>query len=451
MRRLDGYLRRAREEQNGQAVVGLALSLVALIGTTSFALDVGFALHAQRQLQMSADAAALAGAQDLPNNSALATATGYSGLSGQRNAYGNLVNVTMAPGYPKLKCLTSTGIVCQAPANANAVVVKEQVAVPTFFAKMFGFNSLQLTATSTASAKGGIPQPLNVVVIIDTTASMSANCSAPVSGVSNPTKLDCAKAGVRALLGALWPCPQSLTSCGSPTNGHVASELDVVGMMTFPGLSSAGNAVRETDCSQNISSANIASYGSSPVYSIVPLSSDYRTSDTSALNGASSNLVKVVDWQDGNTCGSSSYGAEAPGGMGTYYAEVITSAQATLTAASRAGTTNVIIFVSDGDANASAPSQISTSLAANQCHQGIAAAQAATAAGTRVYSVAYGAPTSGSCTTDSPSISAYAAMQQISSESSTFYNQPSAGDLTGIFNKVANDLTTTRLLPDDTP
>jgi hypothetical protein len=42
----------------------------------------------------------------------------------------------------------------------------------------------------------------------------------------------------------------------------------------------------------------------------------------------------------------------------------------------------------------------------NQCHEAITAAQAATAAGTWVYTIAYSAATSGSCSTDSPTISA---------------------------------------------
>ena len=45
----------------------MALALVALLGIAAFAIDVGYAYYAKRQLQSATDAAALAGAQDLPN------------------------------------------------------------------------------------------------------------------------------------------------------------------------------------------------------------------------------------------------------------------------------------------------------------------------------------------------------------------------------------------------
>ena len=95
----------------------------------------------------------------------------------------------------------------------------------------------------------------------------------------------------------------------------------------------------------------------------------------------------------------------AKGGEGSYAAEVLTKAQAALPVV--AGTKNVIIFLSDGDFNASA-SQLNnqTSKTSKQCDQAIAAAQAATAAGTTVYSVAYGAPTSGCSSRATPTIRA---------------------------------------------
>ena len=54
----------------------VALALVALLGIAAFSIDVGYAYYAKRQLQSATDAAALAGAQDLPNGTtAIATAT----------------------------------------------------------------------------------------------------------------------------------------------------------------------------------------------------------------------------------------------------------------------------------------------------------------------------------------------------------------------------------------
>ena len=66
----------------------------------------------------------------------------------------------------------------------------------------------------------------------------------------------------------------------------------------------------------------------------------------------------------------------------------------------------------------------------NQCHEGIAAAQAAIAAGTWIYSIAYGSstalsPNSNSCSdTETPLISSCTTMQDIASDGTKFYSDP---------------------------
>jgi hypothetical protein len=94
-----------------------------------------------------------------------------------------------------------------------------------------------VSASSTAAARGetGVPEPMNIFVILDTTQSMTDPCSAqvPLTTPTDPdetnttthaTKLDCAKEGVRSLLETL------------PYTGTTAD--DDVGIMVFPALSS---------------------------------------------------------------------------------------------------------------------------------------------------------------------------------------------------------------------
>lgn len=69
MKRIAKYFK----QESGQALVIVAVSLVALLGITAFSVDLGGAYNAKAKLQAAADAAALAGAQDLP-----ATATAES-------------------------------------------------------------------------------------------------------------------------------------------------------------------------------------------------------------------------------------------------------------------------------------------------------------------------------------------------------------------------------------
>jgi hypothetical protein len=141
----------------------------------------------------------------------------------------------------------------------------------------------------------------------------------------------------------------------------------------------------------------------------------------------------------------------AKGGQGTYIAEVLTKAQAALPVV--AGTKNVIILLSDGDAQASS-SQLSnqTSKVSRQCGQYVTAAQAATTAGTTVYSVAYGAPTSGCSTGDT--YNPCTALKAAASDSTTFYStnntcpaslgSNNAANLPAILTQIATTLTLTK-------
>jgi uncharacterized membrane protein len=79
-------MRKARGER-GQILPIVAVALVGLLGICAFSIDVGYAYFAKRQLQAATDAAALAGAQDLPSAStSVATAISYASA----NAPGNL-------------------------------------------------------------------------------------------------------------------------------------------------------------------------------------------------------------------------------------------------------------------------------------------------------------------------------------------------------------------------
>ncbi len=54
-----------REEQSGAIAIIIAIMISVLIGFTAIAVDVGYLYEVRRQLQSAADAAALAGAQEL--------------------------------------------------------------------------------------------------------------------------------------------------------------------------------------------------------------------------------------------------------------------------------------------------------------------------------------------------------------------------------------------------
>jgi Flp pilus assembly protein TadG len=461
-------IHRLRDGQRGQSIVTILIALVALLGAAALVVDIGGLYYAYQQLQAATQAAALAGGAVLSNDTAsqaIATATSYSAAKGELNAYSNLTNVTMSA---TVKCLTTTGIICTAsPANANAIVVTETATVNSLFAKVLGFNTWTISSTATASARGGYNGPYNVEIILDTTSSMNdTDSDSQCSG----TRISCALSGIRALLSTLSPCAAGLTNCGTATSetatvgANVPNPVDEVGMMVFPGLTSTSYVPADWACPTGNLSGDSVAYNNSPVYQIIALSSNYRTSDTAALN-ASSYLAIAAG-------GGCSKGVAAPGGQGTFYAGIIDAAQANLVANARSNTRNVMILLSDGNATAT-KTQMGTGATSyaytNECRQAVTEAQKAANAGTTVYSVAYGAEASG-CTTDSPAITPCQTMQQIASSPGTipnprnFFSDYTASggtsscisaarptsSLTQIFQEIAQDLTVSRLLPNNT-
>ena len=455
---------RGRPGHRGQAMLLAVAAMVGLIAMTGFGVDVGRAYYAYEKLQTASQVAALAGASILSNSTAaeaIAAAQTYSAVTGNSNASPNLGPVTMVSGYPKVKCLSSIGIDCGAsPANANAIAVSQQAAVPMTFLKVLGISTMSIAATATAAARGGSGSPYNIAIIVDTTSSMNNVDSEPsCSG----TRISCALAGIQQLLKAIPPCSGSLSSCGPASTGtltagaNVANPVDEVSLMAFPGLTAQSEATKDYICPT--SSPSTTSYNNSPSYMIVPFSSDYRTSvKTTVLNTSSSVVIAA------GSGGCS--GLRAPGGQGTFYAGVIDAAQAQLVANSRPNTKNVMILLSDGDANASA-SQMSNKTSpypkAQQCHQAINRAKAAAATGTIIYSVAYGSPSSGCSTDTSPTITPCQTMQQIASSPQNFFSDYAAtggtnscvsaarpaSTLNQIFNDIAGDLTVARLIPNN--
>lgn len=447
MSRIWNVFGRLHRDRRGAVAVMMAAGTLLFVGFGAAVVDIGYLFHIRRVLQTSADMAALAGAQDInccaaSPGRAVSTAVSYSGVNGNRNAVAGL-DVSMPSGYPALRCLTSTGLPCTGPDAANAIVVKQQTDVPLFFAKIFGSSTIPVSVTSVAG-KGGGTKPADVMIILDTTASM--NSLDPSCSIAGATRLDCAFGGLRTLLSGF-----------SPTQNRV-------GLMVFPGLMSTGAAAQEYDCSASTPPmpGSIAPYNASsnppstapPVYLVVPLSNDYQNGSGS-LN-PNSNLVKAARG-GGPGC---SAGVTALGGVGTYFADAVKAADDYLAANARPGVQKIIILLSDGDANnaTAAPG------GQNACRRAITMASQARTAGNTVITIAYGAPTDPltSCPTDlTTRISACATLQQMASSPAMFYSDNVGGtsactssahpasDLSAIFQEIVFSLSGARLLSDN--
>jgi hypothetical protein len=461
------------EDQSGQVLPMVMVMMIGLLGMCGLTMDVGRVFIAYRQLQSSTDAAALAGAYTMPDSSASTVSTSYSGAAGNVNApFGSpTVTTTVA-----LKCLSSLSSACAAPTNANAIRVTETQVVPMTFARLFGTNSMTISATATAAMGGGNLPPYNVAIILDGTLSQAQkdpNCG------TNVTAMNCELQGVQILLQSLQPCAPPASAGGNCTitNGTSAYADDSVALFTFPALTIGSYAI-DSNCTTPITSTAASTYGyqysssygyysmmPSPAwtgiptaapysfptagassypyttytstYQITPFLSDYRTSVSTTTLNPNSLLTKAVG-------GKSGCGAMLPpnydGDMGTYYAGVLYAAQAALTAQKAAnGAQNVIILLSDGDATAPQsfddgnrymvypmPAPPATSGGTypsynKMCAQAITAAQYAANAGTKVYSIAYGSHSSG-CASDSSGVTPCKTMKGIASSVNNFFS-----------------------------
>lgn len=385
--------------------------LVVMLGFAAFAIDVGRAYFAKRQLQASADAAALAGAQNLPDPSSAMALAGQYGPAGNNPPRGvENVQVSMST-----KCLKSS----PGCAPANALTVKESGQVPTKFARLLGINSFDVHATATACSPCG-QQPLDVMLVLDRTGSM---CD-----TKGCTDLNNAVQGLKTFLGEMDP------------------EYDQVGLAVLPPAWSTSSR-----CDKPPDETQPQTYDSkSAAYVVVPLSTDYMVDGQ--LN-PSSNLVSTIN------C------IKADGW--TAYATALEKAQEELQAHGRADAQKVIVFLSDGAAN-TGPAYLGSSspYVTQPCHQGITSAQSIAGSGTMVFTIGYdlGHDTCkaedlnhkvGSVyvrTPEQPSITAEEAMRGMASSSGNFYNQPSAGQLNTIYTAVAGDILhgTSKLVDDDT-
>ena len=394
MRRLHPRTRATCDER-GQIIVLMVLAMVVMIAIVGLVADIGYAFRTQRALQTAADAAALAGAQQLPDPGlATQTAQQFGAASGGKNKIGGVtVNEQV---------LTSCVATIPGCSPANAIAVTESAAVPTFFARILGFTSFNVHANATACSPCGT-KPVDIMLVLDRTGSMCQNSS----GQNDPacTDLNNAKAGIRTFL-----------SYFDPAEVHI-------GLAVLPPATST-SAKCSTPASGNYNSTSAA-------YLLVPLSSDFRNSDRS-LN-TSSNLVSTLNCVQG--AGT------------TAYANAIDAAQDQLVKNGRPNVPRVIVFFSDGAANTGPTYYSSSSPYRTQpCHQGVTSAGVAKTAGTTIYSIGYAlSDDTGGCknsngNAEQPAITVYDALRGIATDPSHFLEKPDPGELQTIYSTIAQDI-----------
>ena len=185
--------------RRGAILLYVAISMVALLGFMALAIDLGMAMVAKTQTQNAADAAAFAGVRTLTGgaNPNTAQATGNAQAAAAANTVlgtsVNAANVTVTHGayhydpgtqtfYPQFPPV--------APDNYNLTQATVTQGNSTFFAKIFGITSSNVTATAIAAHR-----PRDTTIVLDFSGSMNNesdlwNCEAyqgSFEGTSNNT------------------------------------------------------------------------------------------------------------------------------------------------------------------------------------------------------------------------------------------------------------------------
>jgi hypothetical protein len=159
--------------ERGQAFVLTIVFLACLMGMAALVLDVGHWYRAKRDLQAVADSAALAGAQALPDNTALATA--------------------LATQYSKDNGGPTPEVVFTSKNLANdTITVRVKRAEPGFFSKIFSIDSVDIG--SRAMARTGQVVAAQYAAPFGIDKKQAELLCSPIP-CTNPTDLDLEKVG----------------------------------------------------------------------------------------------------------------------------------------------------------------------------------------------------------------------------------------------------------------
>ena len=290
-------MRRFLKNECGQTAVIVMLTAGTMMALSGATVETGHIYYAYQQLVASTNAAALAGAQAMPNTTqAASNVTLYSAQSGQLNANSFLQNVAATPTFVcssgvnssfNVACETSTG----ASGGYNAISVTQTAKVNLWFGGLIGIRSMNMSATAEAAMRGGTNSPWNIAIVLDTTASMGdSDSGTQCSG----TRESCALQGLQILLSDLYPCAlgetctPTGTSCGGQRELACVSGRDDIGRRrtitraTTSNPSIVAYTIPDTTPAYTTGTAPASNLmlPSGDTYQVIGFANNYKTTDT---------------------------------------------------------------------------------------------------------------------------------------------------------------------------
>ena len=188
-------LRRIFDDRDGAVAIFFAASVMMLLGMAAIAVDLGFLYSLRGKLQNTADAAVLAAVGDLPDeDAARATAVDLATKNMPAAGHGTvLANADVVAGNWDADTRTFTP--AGSPINAvRAVTRRSQAngnAAGLFFARVLGFDQVDMQATAIASSEAGdscivaLDPSVDDALRIAGTASVTMGCAARVNSTSS--------------------------------------------------------------------------------------------------------------------------------------------------------------------------------------------------------------------------------------------------------------------------
>ena len=433
-------------DETGAVVVLFALVLTVLFGAVAFAIDLSRLFHERQVLQNAVDFGALAGAQELPAQGA--TAGGIAEAEARKVTLDNApwldpatINVTFkcvvgdrdGDGQADLAdvpfiCGPSSGTwstdwkvkggraqhLCNPYAGdkCNTVVVRTSNIVDYIFAPVIGIkrgNTGSVSAASCRGACGAEPNPLDVVMVIDRTGSMTAS--------------DLANAKNAAL---------------SVLDFYDSSEHHV-GVVALP-YGRPGDPC-------NVNDPQLYPQAAASFWQVSPLSSDYDNAN-GTLNTSSSIVQRINCLRLAGNPVIRVNGVVRTGAGHTNLGDPLDAAREMLSTQGRSDVEDIIIFMTDGEAN-----QPDTLLPCNYLNS---KANIAKAAGQTIYTIGYGVagarcnrdnigPFNGRYATTNLALAATASTDDVpggcgpleNRDGDNYFCESGSGDLEPVFRQVA--------------
>jgi Flp pilus assembly protein TadG len=153
---------RRHASEQGQALIVTALGMTVLLGFMALGIDIGYYRHQRNRMQSAADAAAVAGASQLLYGGAKAPALRDAKLNGFETGVDG-VTVTVDTPPVSGPNLGKTGYV-------EVVIAQPQ---PTFFARVLGYDTVNVGARAVARNSG--KTSVNCIYALNPTQSGSAH------------------------------------------------------------------------------------------------------------------------------------------------------------------------------------------------------------------------------------------------------------------------------------